>query len=69
MDKVRVIIRLPKFEIYQNENTKEWYWRIKVGSDIVASSSEGYKNHSECLKNVTSVEKHIKYLRENDLIK
>jgi uncharacterized protein YegP (UPF0339 family) len=68
MDKVRVIIRLPKFEIFQNENTKEWYWNIKVGSDIVASSSEGYKNRSECLRNVTSIEKHIKYLRENDLI-
>lgn len=68
MDKVRVIIRLPKFEIFQNENAKEWYWNIKVGSDIVASSSEGYKNRSECLRNVTSIEKHIKYLRENDLI-
>jgi uncharacterized protein YegP (UPF0339 family) len=69
MDKVRIIIRLPKFETFQNENTKEWYWRIKVGSDIIACSSEGYVNRSECLENVLNVEKRIKYLRENDLIK
>ncbi|MCH4828619.1 MULTISPECIES: hypothetical protein [Flavobacterium] len=63
------IIHLPKFEIEQNSTTKEWWWRIKVGSKIIASSSEGYKNRQECLDNVFNVENRIKYLREKDLIK
>lgn len=59
---------IPKFKLFQNENTKEWYWNIKVGARIIASSSEGYKNRLECLENVLNVEKQIKYLRENNLI-
>jgi uncharacterized protein YegP (UPF0339 family) len=77
MDNSKIKINLgvikPKFEIYEADNNKtlksEYYWRIKVGRNIIASSSEGYRNRSECLENVFNIERKIKYLRENDLIK
>lgn len=63
----------PKFEVYESINSKtskqEYYWRISVGNNIIASSSEGYVNRSECIENVLNVENRIKYLRENELIK
>lgn len=59
----------PEFKIFQNEPNKDWYWHIRVGSDIIASSSEGYKNKKDCLENVFNVEKRIKFLREKELIK
>lgn len=59
----------PKFDIFKSLKDNQWYWNIKVGSNIIASSSEGYKNRQECLENVLNVEKRIKFLRENDLIK
>lgn len=59
----------PQFTISKSDKDNQWYWNIKVGSDIIASCSEGYKNRLECLDNVLNVEKRIKFLRENDLIK
>lgn len=46
----------------------EYRWRIKIAGDIVAASTEGYKNKQDCLDNIKRIEGHIKYLRENNLI-
>ena len=40
---------------------KDGNWNIKVGSNIIASCSEGYKNLQECLDNVFNVENRIKF--------
>ena len=68
MSELRKVIRIPKLVIFQNEDTKEWWWTIKVGADIIGSSSEGYVNRSECLENILNLEKRIKYFREENLI-
>lgn len=59
----------PKFDIFKSPKDNQWYWNIKVGSNIIASCSEGYKNRQECLDNVFNVENRIKFLREKGLIK
>ena len=58
----------PKLKI-EKDSKSEWRWNIKVNSEIIASSSEGYKNRKDCVDNILNVEDRIKYLRENDLIK
>lgn len=65
-------LNAPKLEIYESiskTNLKEWYWRIIVNIKIVCSSSEGYRNKEDCINNLLKLEEHIKYLREQDLIK
>jgi uncharacterized protein YegP (UPF0339 family) len=61
--------KIPVLKIFKSEKDNLWYWNIKVISDIIASSSEGYVNRSECLENILNTEKRITYLRENNLIK
>lgn len=53
----------------KNPPKKEYWWRIWMSSDIVAASSEGYESREKCLDNLKKIEQHIKYLRENNLIK
>jgi len=62
-----IIIR-PKLEVYQ-DTKNEYRWRITMLGKIVGASTEGYKNREDCLKNLTRLESHIKYFRENGLIK
>lgn len=65
------IIKTPKVEFYQDKKqppNKEWWWRLWYSSDIVAASSEGYKNESEAKENFKKIEEHIRYLRENNKI-
>ena len=62
----------PKLEVYESiskTNLKEWYWKIMINANIVAASSEGYRNRADCIDNLLKVEGHIKYLREQNLIK
>lgn len=58
----------PVLEIYQ-DSKNEYRWRIKILGKIVGASTEGYVNKEDCLKNISRVESHIKYFRENNLIK
>ncbi len=42
---------MDKWEIYQDGNG-EWRWRrVAPNGKIVAASSEGYKNRSDCVAN------------------
>lgn len=66
MNKI-TIIRKPELDIYQ-DSLKVWRWKIKVNGKIIASSSEGYINRDDCVKNIINVEKRINYLKENNLI-
>ena len=62
----------PRLEVYEDKAKppgKQWWWRIWISSNIIAASSEGYKNRVDCLDNIKNVEQRIKYLRENNLIK
>lgn len=63
----------PRVEFYEDiktSNSKQRYrWRLYFSSDIVAASSEGYSSKAEALENFIKIEQHIKYLRENNLIK
>ena len=60
--------RLNIFEDKAKPPNKQWCWNIWMSSDIVAASSEGYKNRSEAIENLKKVEQHIKWLRENNKI-
>jgi uncharacterized protein YegP (UPF0339 family) len=57
----------PRFEIY--EDTKEpknkFRWHIKMSSDIVAASSQGYATRSGCLENAKSVLSHLQELSKD----
>lgn len=64
----RFSTKTPKLTI-EKDDKEEWRWNIKIGSDIIGCSSEGYHNRIECLENILNVEQRIKYLRENGLIK
>jgi uncharacterized protein YegP (UPF0339 family) len=62
----------PKLEIYVNRDAtpkQHWRWRIYVSGNIMAASSEGYESRQHCIANIIKLEQHIKYLRENNLIK
>ena len=59
---------LPKLEI-KKDSKNEWRWNIKVNSDIIGASSEGYKNRKDCVDNILNLEDRIKYLKDNDLVK
>jgi uncharacterized protein YegP (UPF0339 family) len=37
-------IKNMKFEIYQSEINKEFYFRLKAGNGLVVLGSEGYKS-------------------------
>jgi len=62
------IIPSPKLDVYE-DSKGEWRWNIKVNSEIIGASTEGYINRKDCLDNILTVEKRIKYFREKDLIK
>jgi len=46
-----------KFEIYQSEKSKEYYFRLKAGNGQNILGSEGYKAKASCLNGVESVRK------------
>ncbi|MCB9246989.1 MAG: YegP family protein [Flavobacteriales bacterium] len=46
-----------KFEIYQSEKNKEYYFRLKAGNGQNILGSEGYKAKASCLNGVESVKK------------
>jgi uncharacterized protein YegP (UPF0339 family) len=61
----------PKVEFYLDNKQaggQEWRWRLWLSSDIVAASSEGYSSKAEARENFLKIEKHIQYLRENDML-
>jgi uncharacterized protein YegP (UPF0339 family) len=43
-----------KVEVYQDK-AKEWRWRVKSGSNIIADSGEGYKNRQDCVDMAQSI--------------
>jgi len=57
MSEIKIIFK-PILEIYQ-DSKGEWRWSIKVRSEIIAASTEGYKNRKDCLDNILNVEKRI----------
>lgn len=46
-----------KFEIYQSEKNKEFYFRLKAGNGQVVLGSEGYKTKASALNGAESVRK------------
>ncbi len=46
-----------KFEIYQSEKNKEYYFRLKAGNGENILGSEGYKAKSGCTNGIESVMK------------
>lgn len=56
-----------KMEFYKTLFKREWRWRIKADNgNIIASSSEGYKNKQDCVYNAKSTAKSITaHFREN----
>jgi len=46
-----------KFEIYQSEKNKEYYFRLKAGNGENILGSEGYKAKSGCTNGIESVKK------------
>lgn len=58
----------PTLKIYKDSDD-EYRWSISILGKTVGASTEGYKNKKDCLNNIKRVEQHIKYFRENDLIK
>ncbi len=46
-----------KFEIYQSEKNKEYYFRLKAGNGEIILGSEGYTTKSACENGVDSVKK------------
>ena len=53
--------RLPlrcKFVIYKGKN-REWWWRFTAANgQIMAGSTEGYKNKQDCLTAINYVQEH-----------
>lgn len=53
-------IKSHKLTFYKTYWKKEWRWRIKaLNGNIIASSSEGYKNKQDCIYNAKSTSKSI----------
>jgi len=47
----------PQFEVY-TDKAGEWRWRFRASnSKIIADSSEGYKEKSDCLHGIDLVKK------------
>lgn len=46
-----------KFEIYQSEKSKEFYFRLKAGNGEIILGSEGYTTKNACENGVESVKK------------
>ena len=46
-----------KFEIYQSEKSKEYYFRLKAGNGQNILASEGYTTKSACENGIASVKK------------
>lgn len=46
-----------KFEIYQSEKSKEYYFRLKAGNGEIILGSEGYTTKNACENGVASVKK------------
>ncbi len=63
MSEIIVLGPSPKLEIYKDVK-HEWRWSIRIGSETIAASTEGYKNKEDCLENIRNVERRIKYFRE-----
>lgn len=57
----------PKFTIYEDskEPVNKFRWRITMSSDIVAASSQGYKDRSTCLENAKKIMEHLQWLNTN----
>lgn len=47
-----------KFEIYQSEKSKEYYFRLKAANGQVVLSSQGYKDKAGAKNGADSVAKH-----------
>jgi uncharacterized protein YegP (UPF0339 family) len=37
------------FEIWQNQQNKNWYWHLRAGNNQTIASGEGYSNKADCL--------------------
>lgn len=58
----------PVLEVFQDKRD-EWRWTIQVGGKIIGSSSEGYKNKVDCIKNLLNVRDRINQLEKLSQIK
>ena len=46
-----------KFELYQSEKNKEYYFRLKAGNGEIILGSEGYTTKAACENGIASVQK------------
>jgi uncharacterized protein YegP (UPF0339 family) len=60
--------KTPHFEVYADDKApiNKFRWHIKMSSDIVASSSQGYATRELSLQNAKQVLSHLIYLNENN---
>ena len=53
-------IHTHKVTFYKTRWRREWRWRIRAANgNIIASSSEGYKNRQDCVYNAKSTARSI----------
>lgn len=67
---MKIVPRLtikPKLEIYNDKG--DWRWTIKVGGKIIGASTEGYKNRTDCVKNILNLRNRINQLEESEEVK
>lgn len=58
-----------KFEIFQSEKSKEFYFRLKAGNGQIILQSEGYTTKSNCQKGIASVMKNAAHDKAYDISK
>jgi len=44
-----------KFEIYQSESNKEYYWRLKSANGEIIAVSEGYKEEAGARNGIEAI--------------
>jgi uncharacterized protein YegP (UPF0339 family) len=49
-----------KFEVYQSEKSKKFYFRLKAANGQVVLTSQGYASKASAMNGVESVQKHAK---------
>lgn len=36
------------YEMWQNQQNKNWYWHLKAANHQILASGEGYQNKADC---------------------
>jgi uncharacterized protein YegP (UPF0339 family) len=61
----------PKVELYQDSEKpdgSQWYWKLFVSNQIVATSSIGYQDETKAKEGLIEIGKTIEWLRTNNRI-